>query len=57
MSELEKQEVISRIKGMTQEEQQLAIKVFPSEVLLEEVIRRDEVSRRMLSDIRNILKV
>ena len=57
MSELEKQEVISRIKGMTEEEQQLAIKIFPSEILLEEVRRREEVSRNMLSDIRKILRV
>ncbi len=56
MSELEQKELFQRIKGMTKEEQTLAVMAIPSEILLEEISRRDQIKQRMLTDIVGILK-
>ena len=40
MSGLEKTELADRIKAMTPEEKQLAVRLFPSDILIDEVARR-----------------
>ena len=56
MVQIEREELFDRMKAMTAEEQQLAVMAFPSHILIDEISRRDKVSRKMLSDIRGILE-
>jgi len=57
MSELERDELICRIKAMSLEEKELVIKVFPSDILYQEINRRDRVSREVIGSIKNTLKM
>lgn len=57
MSGLEKTELADRIKAMTPEEKQLAVRVFPSDILIDEVARRSLETERMVSTIRDLVKV
>lgn len=56
MSELEKEELFTRIKGMTFEEKALAVTAIPSGILFNELRRREMTGDRMLKDISSILK-
>lgn len=51
MSELEKDELLRRIEAMSVEEKKLALTVLPSELLLEEMARRDKANRDTISGI------
>ena len=51
MSDLEKNELLKRIEGMDLDEKKLALTVIPSELLLEELARRDKVNRDTISGI------
>ena len=57
MSGLEKTELADRIKAMTPEEKQLAVRLFPSDILIDEVARRNLETERMVSTIRDLVKV
>lgn len=57
MSGLEKTELADRIKAMTLEEKQLAVRLFPSDILIDEVARRSLETERMVSTIRDLVKV
>lgn len=57
MSGLEKTELADRIKAMTPEEKQLAVRLFPSDILIDEVARRSLETERMVSTIRDLMKV
>lgn len=57
MSGLEKTELADRIKAMTPEEKQLAVRLFPSDILIGEVARRSLETERMVSTIRDLVKV
>jgi hypothetical protein len=57
MSGLEKTELADRIKAMTPEEKQLAVRLFPSDILIDEVARRSLETERMVSTIRDLVKV
>lgn len=57
MSGLEKTELADRIKAMTSEEKQLAVRLFPSDILIDEVARRSLETERMVSTIRDLVKV
>lgn len=57
MSGLEKTELEERIKAMTPEEKQLAVRLFPSDILIDEVARRSLETERMVSTIRDLVKV
>lgn len=57
MSGLEKTEFADRIKAMTPEEKQLAVRLFPSDILIDEVARRSLETERMVSTIRDLVKV
>lgn len=57
MSEMERDELVCRIKAMSLEEKELVIKVFPSDVLYQEINRRDKVSREVIGSIKNTLKM
>lgn len=57
MSETERQELKNRIEGMSEEETLLAVKVIPTDVLWDELRRRDNVNREMIANARQILKV
>ncbi len=56
MSEMEQQELIDRINGMSIEEKQLAVTAIPSEILLDEICKRDKARRKMISDIMSIVE-
>lgn len=55
MSGLEYQEFVTRMNAMSTEEKTLAISLFPSEILLGELVRRDNEQRNMIGNIRTIL--
>lgn len=57
MSGLEKQELKNRIEGMSEEEMLLAVRVIPTDVLWDELRRRDTLNREMITNARQILKV
>lgn len=57
MSEMERDELVCRIKAMSLEEKELVIKVFPSDILYQEINRRDKVSREVIGSIKNTLKM
>lgn len=57
MSGLEKTELVDRIKAMTPEEKLLAVRLFPSDILIGEVARRSLETERMVSTIRDLVKV
>lgn len=57
MSGLEKTELADRIKAMTPEEKQLAVRLFPSDILIDEVARRSLETERMVSTIRDLVKM
>lgn len=57
MSELEKQEIINRVKAMPQEEQILTVKGIPSDVLWDELKRRDGINRTMIAKCREELRI
>ena len=57
MSGLEKTELADRIKAMTPAEKQLAVRLFPSDILIDEVARRSLETERMVSTIRDLVKV
>lgn len=56
MSCLERDEIILRTKGMSREEQKLAVMVFPDELLWEELQRRYSKQNEMLKGIKAIIK-
>lgn len=51
MSTLEKDELLKRVEAMSVEEKKLALTVLPSELLLEELSRRDKANRDTISGI------
>lgn len=57
MSDLEKMELAERIKAMDVEEKQLAVKLFPSDILIDEIKRRNEQTEKMIAGIRDLVKV
>lgn len=57
MSEMERDELVCRIKAMSLEEKELVIKLFPSDILYQEINRRDKVSREVIGTIKNTLKM
>ena len=57
MSDLEKMELADRIKSMDVEEKQLAVKFFPSDILIDEIKRRNEQTEKMIAGIRDLVKV
>lgn len=57
MNEVERQELKNRIEGMSEEETLLAVKVIPTDVLWDELRRRDNLNREMITNARQILKV
>ena len=54
MSEIERNESRSRVKAMTDEEQELAAKCLPTSVLMSEINRRSEKAAEVLTDVLNI---
>ena len=57
MNEVERTELKNRIEGMSEEEMNLAVKVIPTDVLWDELRRRDNLNREMITNARQILKV
>lgn len=57
MSELEKMELADRIKAMDEDEKNIAIKMFSTDLLFDELRRREQIERQMLHDIRTTLKI
>ena len=55
MSELEKEEIIARAKGMSSEEQTLTAMAFTDEVLLLEFLGRYFEQKEKLDEIRKVL--
>lgn len=56
MSTLEREELRQRIKGMEHEEQVMAIRCFPSDILCEEIRRRTESSESIIRNVHLALK-
>lgn len=57
MSKMEKEELATRIKAMSTEEKQLALKVFPTELLFNELIRREHVQNNLITSLKSMLKM
>lgn len=57
MSEMEREELICRIRAMSLEEKELVIRLFPSEILYQEINRRDQISREVIRSIRSTLRM
>lgn len=57
MSSIDKTELTDRIKGMSEEEMQLTAKMIPSDLLWDELRRRDNINRSVILGIKGILKV
>lgn len=57
MSEMEREELICRIGAMSLEEKELVVRLFPSEILYQEINRRDQISREVIHSIRSTLRM
>lgn len=57
MNEHEKSEFVTVIKALDEEEKAIAIKFFPSDLIWDELKRRDQVERNTLKRVREALKV
>lgn len=57
MSELEQNELTIRIKAADEEEKAIMLKLFPDELLWNELRRRDQIKTNMLNDIKSTLKM
>lgn len=55
MSTLEKDELLRRIEAMSVEEKKLALTVLPSELLLEEIARRDKANRDTIAGVFDLI--
>ncbi len=55
MSEFEKEELKNRIKGMSEEELFIVSKLIPTDMLWNELRRREETQRQMIFEIKNTL--
>ena len=56
MGEMEKQELATIIKAMTEEDKLLAIKMFPSDMLWDELKRRDLIRERIIAGVKDLVK-
>lgn len=56
MGEMEKQELATIIKAMTDEDKLLAIKMFPSDMLWDELKRRDLIRERIIAGVKDLVK-
>lgn len=55
MSEIERKELVSRIKGMDTEEMQVAARCLPTGLLLAEIDRRTAKASEVLNEVYSIL--
>lgn len=51
LSEIEKEEIARRVGAMTIEEQQIVVRMIPTEILIEEIRMRDAVNRSIINGI------
>ena len=56
MGEMEKQELATIIKAMTDKDKILAIKMFPSDMLWNELKRRDLIRERIIASVKDLVK-
>lgn len=56
MSEMAREELGSRIKGMTEEEKALTAKLLPDDILMDELARRYFVAREMIHDMKSAIR-
>lgn len=56
MGEMERQELATIIKAMTDEDKLLAIKMFPSDMLWDELKRRDLIRERIIAGVKDLVK-
>lgn len=56
MGEMEKQELATIIKAMTEEDKLLAIKMFPSDMLWDELKRRDLIRERIIAGVKDLVR-
>ena len=56
MSGLEKEELADRIKGMRDEEYQIAVKLIPDDILWDELQRRYTVQNEMIKTVKAAVK-
>ena len=57
MNEVEKQELKSRVEGMSQEETLIAVKVIPTDVLWDELRRRETAERNQLQGVKDLVSI
>ena len=57
MSDLEKQEFKNRLNALSEDERVLALKTIPSEMLWDELKRRDTLNRETIANISKIVGV
>ena len=57
MSELERQEFENRICAMSEEEKNMALKHIETDMLLDELRRRETSSRNILQGVRDMVNV
>lgn len=55
MSEMEKLELANRIKALDPEEVGIVIRLFPTNILFEELERRNKIQEQMIFNARNAL--
>lgn len=56
MGEMEKQELATIIKAMAEEDKLLAIKMFPSDMLWDELKRRDLIRERIIAGVKDLVR-
>lgn len=57
MTQIEKEETKNRMKALDAEEQQIALKVMPTEVLLGELERRISVQAEIINGVKAALRM
>lgn len=57
MNDLEKQEITNRAKAMNEQEQALVLKMISSDLMWDELRRRDNINRNMIASCREVMKI
>lgn len=56
-SKMEKEELASRLKAMTEEELKFVAKIIPDGVLFDELDRRYFIARNMMDEMRRVVRI
>lgn len=57
MSEMEKVELMTRVKAMAEDEKKLTVMALPDDILIEELHRRYAIMKNQISNVRKAIRI